>query len=193
MTKILSNGTPQRIIRDNQSFQLVAIIEGAAANTQFIQNLQLVGQQRRAVDEVAKKVSEAAPADKDALQKQHAQVQESLAKNLEFMVKNYGYSVNHNYLLVPSQAALLLKALDDKGAPIEDESKATLVAEFLTAEAYEELQILRQRALTFAAQPEQQEAFEKLKVELKEKFDFEVGKHYFLQVRKGALYATING
>ncbi len=193
MTKILSNGTPQRIIRDNQSFQLVAIIEGASANTQFIQNLQLVGQQRRAVDELAKKVSEAAPAEKEALQKQHAQVQESLAKNLEFMVKNYGYSVNHNYLLVPSQAALLLKALDDKGAPIEDESKATLVAEFLTAEAYEELQILRQRALTFAAQPEQQEAFEKLKVELKEKFDFEVGKHYFLQVRKGALYATING
>jgi len=191
MTKILSHGTPHRIIRDNQSFQLVALIEGASANTQFIQNLQLVGQQRRGIEEVTKKIATAADSEKEGLQTQHAAIEASLNKNLEFMVKNYAYSVEHNYLLVPMQAALLLKALDEKGNPIEDEAKAKLVAEFLTAESYEELQALRQRALAAGANPDEQEQFEKLKVVLKDKFDFEVGQHYLLQVRKGALYATI--
>ncbi len=191
MTKILSHGTPHRIIRDNQSFQLVAIIEGAAANTQFIQNLQLVGQQRRGVEELTAKVGTLSGAEKEAAQAQLTAVETSLAKNLEFMVKNYGYSVQHNYLLVPTQAALLLKALDEKGNPIEDETKAKLVAEFLTAEAYDELQQIRQRALVAGSNPAEQAQFEKLKAELKEKFDFEVGQHYLLQVRKGALYASI--
>ena len=190
MTKILSHGTPQRLIRDNQSFQLVALIEGAGANAQFMQNLQVVGQQRQALAELQKKLS-AAPSDE--LKGQIAQLEERLAKNLEFMGKHYGYSVQHNYLLAPVQSALLLKALDADGKPVEDEAKATLVAEFHTTEAYEELQALRHRALAAGTDAARKDEFEKLKAELHEKFGFEVGKHYLLQVRKGALYATVAG
>lgn len=189
MTKILSHGIPQRIIRDNQSFQLVALIEGAGANTQFMQNLQVVGQQRQAHAELQKQIAAAPEA--EALKTQLAQLEERLTKNLEFMGKHYGYSVQHNYLLAPVQAALLLKASDADGKPVEDETKATLVAEFHTTEAYEELQALRQRALAAGTDETKKEEFEKLKTELHEKFGFEVGKHYVLQVRKGALYATI--
>jgi len=195
MTKILSHGTPQRIIRDDQSYQLVAIIEGAASNTQFIQNLQIVGQQRRTLGELRQKLSAlpktASATEGQAIEAQIEQINTRLTSNMEFMTKNYGYSVQHNYLLSPIQSVLLLKALDDDGKPIEDEAKATLVAEFHTSESYEELQALRQRALTLGADPEKKDDFEKLKTELNEKFGFEVGKHYLLQVRKGALYATV--
>ena len=193
MTKILSHGTPQRLIRDNQSFQLVALIEGAGANAQFMQNLQVVGQQRQAHAELQKKLAAAPAADAEGLKFQLAQLEERLTKNLDFMGKHYGYSVQHNYLLAPVQSALLLKALDADGKPIEDEAKATLVAEFHTTEAYEELQALRQRALAAGTDEARKDEFEKLKAELHEKFGFEVGKHYLLQVRKGALYATVAG
>lgn len=195
MTKILSHGTPQRIVRNNQAYQLVAIIEGAPTNTQFIQNLQIVGQQRRALGELRKKLAalpKTAPvSDAQAIEAQIEQINTRLTSNMEFMTKNYGYSVQHNYLLSPIQSALLLKSVDEDGKPIEDEAKATLVAEFHTPEAYEELQNLRQRALAIGADEEKKEEFEKLKAELLEKYSFEVGKHYLLQVRKGALYATV--
>lgn len=196
MTKILSHGTPQRIVRNNQAFQLVAIIEGAPTNTQFIQNLQIVGQQRRALGELRKKLAalpKSSPvSEAQAIEAQIQQIDTRLTSNMEFMTKNYGYSVQHNYLLSPIQSALLLKALDDEGKPIEDEAKATLVAEFHTPEAYEELQSLRQRALALGADESKKDEFEQVKTELNEKYGFEVGKHYLLQVRKGALYATVS-
>lgn len=195
MTKILSQGTPQRIVRNNQAYQLVAIIEGAPTNTQFIQNLQIVGQQRRALGELRKKLAalpKTSPvSEAQAIEAQIEQINTRLTSNMEFMTKNYGYSVQHNYLLSPIQSALLLKSIGEDGKPIEDEAKATLVAEFHTPEAYEELQNLRQRAIAIGSDPEKKEEFEKLKTELQEKYGFEVGKHYLLQVRKGALYATV--
>lgn len=195
MTKILSHGTPQRIIRNNQAYQLVAIIEGAPTNTQFIQNLQIVGQQRRALGELRKKLAglpKTAPvSEAQAIEAQIEQINTRLTSNMEFMTKNYGYSVQHNYLLSPIQSALLLKSIDENGKPIEDESKATLVAEFHTPEAYEELQALRQRALALGSDESKKDEFEKVKAELQDKYGFEVGKHYLLQVRKGALYATV--
>lgn len=195
MTKIVSTGIPSRLVRDTQAYQLVAAIEGAAANAQFMQNLQVVTQQRRAADELRRKLAalpEGSPAaERDALHGQIAQVESKLKPNLEFMVKTYAYSTQHNYLLVPVQSALLLKALDEAGKPIEDETKAALVAEFFSAEAYEELQALRQRAAALAADATKSEALETVKTLLRDKFGFETGASYFLQVRKGALYASI--
>src|SRR5690606_34050815 len=127
-----------------------------------------------------------------AIEAQIEQINTRLTSNMEFMTKNYGYSVQHNYLLSPIHSALLLKSVDADGKPIEDESKATLVAEFHTAESYESLQALRQRALALGNDAEKKEEFEQVKAELQEKFGFEVGKHYLLQVRKGALYATVS-
>lgn len=195
MTKILSQGIPNRLVRDTQAYQLVAAIEGAAANTQFMQNLQVVTQQRRAIDDLRRKLAAlpegGAAAERDALHGQIAQIEAKLKPNLDFMVRTYGYSVQHNYLLVPVQSALLLKALDAEGKPIEDEAKATLVAEFFSPEAYEELQALRQRLVALASDPAKKDALEALKAQLREKFGFEAGASYFLQIRKGALYASL--
>ena len=195
MTKILTQGVAQRIIRDNQSYQLVAIIDGAPANTQFINNLQVLGQQRRLLSEVHQKLASlpksATAEERTALQTQLSQIDARVTLNMQFMTKNYGYSVSHNYLLVPINSALLKKAINEEGAPIEDEAKAQLVAEFHTAEAYDELQALRQRAVELGSNPEKAAEFSALKEQLKDKFDFEVGSHYILQVRKGALYATV--
>lgn len=195
MTKIISQGIPQRIIRDSQSFQLVAMIEGAAANTQFINNLQVLGQQRRLLAEVGQKIA-ALPAsatveERSALTTQQSQIDARVTQNIQFMTKHYGYSVKQNYLLSPVHCALLLKAMDDKGQPLADESKATLVAELRTAEAYEELQALRNRVNALASDPAKKDELEATRTELKDKYDFAVNGHYILQVRKGALYATI--
>lgn len=195
MTKILSTGIPQRIVRDDQAFQLVALIEGAAANTQFISNLQVIGQQRRLLAD-ARQQLEALPksaveAERTALQNQISQLDARLTLNMQFMTKTYGYSVEHNYLLVPVNAALLEKGVDAEGKPSEDEAKATLVAEFLTSESYDELQALRDRVGRLAADPAKADDLAAARALLKDKFGFDTAKHYILQVRKGALYASL--
>ncbi len=195
MTKIISYGIPQRIIRDTQSFQLVAMIDGAAANAQFINNLQVLGQQRQLLAEVAQKIAALPPTatveERAALQTHQIQLDARVSANLQFMTTHYGYSVKNNYMLCPVQSALLLKANDDKGQPLEDASKATLVAELQTAEAYDGLQALRNKAGELAADPAKKDQFEAIKAKLKDDYDFDLNSHYILEVRKGALYATV--
>jgi|GEM_PF-5210250 len=195
MTKIISRVIPQHIIRGPQSFQLVAMIEGAAANAQFINNLQVLGQQRRLLGELSQKIAAlppmATPEQRTALETEQNQLTALVTSNLQFMTKHYGYSVKRDYLLSPLHSALLLKAVDDNGQPIEDAAKATLVAELRTAEAHDEMQTLRSKAAELAGDPAKAEEFEAAKAKLKEEFDFDITKHYILEVRKGALYSTI--
>lgn len=195
MTKILNHGIPQRIVRDTQAFQLVALIEGAAANTQFINNLQVLGQQRKLLAEIRQKVA-ALPAsatveERAALQAQSLQLDNLVTKNVQFMTQHYGYSLEQNYLLNPVYSALLRKAVDENGKPIEDEAKATLEAEFQTFEAYDAFQALRQRAQDLGSDETKKADYDAVKAELLEKYAFDVNSHYILQVRKGALYATV--
>ncbi len=195
MTKILNHGIPQRIVRDTHAFQLVALIEGAAANTQFINNLQVLGQQRKLLAEIRQKVA-ALPAsatveERAALQAQALQLDNLVTKNVQFMTQHYGYSLEQNYLLNPVYSALLKKAVDENGKPIEDEAKATLEAEFQTFEAYDAFQALRQRAQDLGSDETKKADYDAVKAELLEKYAFDVNSHYILQVRKGALYATV--
>ena len=195
MTKIISRGIPQHIIRGPQSFQLVAMIEGAAANAQFINNLQVLGQQRRQLAELSQKLAAlppmATPEQRTALETEKTQLDARVTANVQFMTKHYGYSLNRDYMLSPLNSALLLKGTDDKGLPIEDQAKATLVAELRTSEAYDELQALRNRVGELAADPAKADELEATKAKLKDEFEFDVNKHYILEVRKGALYATV--
>jgi len=194
MTKILNHGIPQRIVRDTQAFQLVALIEGAAANTQFINNLQVLGQQRQLLAETQRKLaalpSSASIESRADVQAQLLQIENLVTKNVEFMTKHYGYSLDQNYLLNPVYSVLLQKALDDQGKPVEDEARATLEAEFQTFESYDAFQGLRQRASDLATNTANKTEFEAVKADLIEKYAFDLDKHYILQVRKGALYAT---
>jgi uncharacterized protein YigA (DUF484 family) len=195
MSKILNNGIPQRIIRDTQSFGLVALIEGAAANIQFINNLQVLGQQRKLLTELRQKIA-ALPAsatveERAALQAQALQMDALLTKNVQFMTQHYGYSLDQDYLLNPVYSALLKKAVDENGKPLEDEAKATLAAEFQTFEAYEAFQSLRQRAQDLGSKDSNSADYAAAKAQLLDTHGFDVGSQYILQVRKGALYATI--
>ena len=171
------------------------MIEGAAANTQFINNLQVLGQQRALLAETHQKLTalpkSATAEERAAIQTQLSQIDARVTLNMQFMTKNYGYSVQHNYLLSPINSVLLQKAVDEAGTPIDDESKATLVAEFHTAESYDALQALRQRAVVLGNDESKKEEYEAVKTDLKDVYGFDVAQHYILQVRKGALYATV--
>ncbi|AKC83608.1 hypothetical protein IMCC26134_13975 [Verrucomicrobia bacterium IMCC26134] len=195
MTKIHCHGIPQRIVTDTQSFQLVALIEGAAANTQFITNLQVLGQQRKALEELRQKLAALPPAasveERAALQAQILQIDSLVTKNVQFMTQHYGYSLDQNYLLNPVFSVLLKKAVDDSGKPIEDETKASIVSEFQTVESYDSFQTLRQRAADIGGDTSKKADYEVLKKELNDRYSFDVDSHYVLQVRKGALYATV--
>jgi hypothetical protein len=195
MTKILSHGIPQRIIRDTQAYQLVALIEGAAANTQFINNLQVLGQQRKLLAEGRQKLDALSATgtveERAALQAQVLQIDALVTKNVQFMTQHYGYSLEQNYLLNPVFSVLLKKAVDEQGKPIEDEAKASLEAEFYTVESYDAFQALRQRAADLGGDAAKKEDYDAIKAELLEKYAFDVQAHYILQVRKGALYATV--
>ena len=76
-------------------------------------------------------------------------------------------------------------------ASIEDEAKASVESEFQTFEAYDAFQSLRQRAAHLAADAANKAEFEVAKNELNARYGFNFDAHYVLQVRKGALYATV--
>ena len=63
---------------------------------------------------------------------------QTLARNLQFMARNYGYSLQFNYRLVPHAASLLLITAGEDGKPA-----SKLVHEFKNAASYERFQNMR--------------------------------------------------
>lgn len=195
MSALLQSGAPNHLVRDNGSYNLIAVIDGAGANKQFISNLQVINVQRQGLGELRTKISampkSAAESEKAQLTKRAAEVEASLVKNMEFMTKSYGYSVQHNYLLIPLKANILEKGSDDEGKPSEDETKGKLVKTINSTEAYEHFEALRKEYSSSAAKEDEMTKADEAADTLKSEYGFDVKGNYILQITKGALYANV--
>lgn len=193
MSALVQSGIPNHLVRDDGSYNLIAVIDGAGANKQFISNLQVINVQRQALGEIRTKLA-SLPKDseeKSQLTKRGGEIEASLVKNMEFMTRNYGYSIDHNYLLIPAKANILAKGMDDEGKPSEDETKATLVKSIGSTDAYEHFESLRQTYSKEAANGGDQEKADEAAELLKAEYGFDVKGNYILQITKGALYANV--
>ncbi|MFD2257666.1 hypothetical protein ACFSSA_13365 [Luteolibacter algae] len=194
MSTLVQSGVPSHLVRDDGSYNLIAIIDGAGANKQFISNLQVINVQRQALGEIRTKVAslpKESADEKAQYTKRAAEIEASLVKNMEFMTKSYGYSIQHNYLLIPVKANILEKAKDEEGKPSDDETKATLVKNILSTEEYDHFEQLRQSYAKESGEGGDSAKAEEVAGQLKVDYSFDVKGNYILQITKGALYASV--
>lgn len=190
----VQSGVPSHLVREDGAYNLVAAIDGPDANKQFIANLQVINAQRQALGEVTRKRTalpkNTPPEERAQLAGRAGEIEASLVKNMEFMTKSYGYSIHHNYLLIPLKANILEKSMAEDGKPSEDESLATLVKSIESTQAYEHFEALR---TTYAKESREggdpalaKDAADQLLAD----YGFKVQGNYILQIAKGALYAS---
>ena len=126
-------------------YKLVAVVEGAEANRKLTSSLQVIGSQRQHLLSLSRQYDQT-PAtslqQRELIAGEILKARSTLAQNLGFMAKNYGYSLNFNYRLVPHAASLLLVS-----AAGDTPSSLTLVHQFKDATSYERFQRLRDEFL----------------------------------------------
>lgn len=189
------SGVPNHLVREDGSYNLVAAIDGAGANKQFIANLQVINAQRNALGELTKKLTalpkNTPPGERAQLVKRAGEIEASLVNNMEFMTKSYGYSIHHNYLLIPIKANILEKSLSSDGKPCDDETSATLVKSIESTQAYEHFEALRAAYTKESGEGGNPEIAQDAADQLLSDYGFKVKGNYILQIAKGALYASV--
>lgn len=199
MAGIFQSGVPNHLVRDDGSYNLVAIIDGAAANRQFIANLQVINSQRQALGEFRAKIAalpkNAPQVASEDLGKKSKDVEALLTANMEFMRKNYGYSALDNYILVPLHAEILEKGKDEKGNVSEDAAHGKLVKVIDSTEGYERFERLRAQQIEALRKKDvdasTDEIAKQCAARLDEEFGFKAGGNYILQIVKGVLYSKV--
>jgi hypothetical protein len=190
----VQSGVPSHLVREDGAYNLVAAIDGPGANKQFIANLQVINAQRQALGELTRKLTalpKNTPSDERAqLSKRAGEIEAGLVKNMEFMTKSYGYSIHHNYLLIPLKANILEKSISEDGKPSEDESLATLVKSIESSQAYEHFEALRAAYARESREGGDPALAQDAAEQLLSDYGFKVQGNYILQISKGALYAS---
>jgi hypothetical protein len=123
------------------NYQLVAVIEGEEANRKLTSSLQIVGAQRQRLLGLSRQYDQLPAASiqqRELIAGEILKARQTLARNLQFMARNYGYSLQFNYRLVPHAASLLLITAGEDGKPASE-----LVHEFKNAASYERFQKMR--------------------------------------------------
>lgn len=126
-----------RLKRNDGDYALVAVIEGEEANARLTNALQVVGNQRQLLSNLHR---ELASIPKEAVNQRELiagrinQLESRIGQNLLFLRKNYAYSLQQKYLLVPEKASLVSAS---------SEGKRSVVHEFKKFEDYQNFQSQR--------------------------------------------------
>jgi hypothetical protein len=180
---------PPKLIREDGAYEMIAMIEGVEPNKRFVANLRLVERQRALIREKRKGFPEGTDFSDEAFRetepgKELTQIEQSLIKNAEFMVKNYGYVLGQDYLLIPIECDLFEEKVKD------GEKSKVLVKEIRSGGSYERFQDLRNR-YTEAKKKENREEALRLSAELRKEFSFDVEMKYNMDIRKSLLYRKL--
>jgi hypothetical protein len=119
----------------------VAVIEGEEANRKLTSSLQIVGAQRQRLLGLSRQYDQLPAASiqqRELIAGEILKARQILARNLQFMARNYGYSLQFNYRLVPHAASLLLITTGEDG-----KQASKLAHEFKDAVSYERFQKMR--------------------------------------------------
>ena len=218
------------IEQNGQKFIHVSTISTVDANTQFMQNVQLVGQQRQALIELDKhKKAALTDAEKNAADAKIKEISESLTKNNELMAKTYGYSLTRNYLHQIVKTRIFLKLTDeeyskaqgDENVPadqilVKGDIKYRLIAEIPAADANTQfrqnvqlVQVQRERLVKMTEALKSMtdgDAKTKLEAEAKtaeetlvknneamiKQYGFSLTRDYLMEVAESKLYTQVN-
>jgi len=127
-----AKGVSQTLVRPDGEYSLVAVIETAAANQKLARVLHVVKVQRGKRLQLQSEV-EKLPADaqqeRSQLTGEIGKIEEALMKNLQFLQKDYGYNMKHDYSLVPIKSTLM-RAGSQKGSAAQEVKQFGSVAEY---------------------------------------------------------------
>jgi len=107
---------PATLKHPQGDYILVAVIEGADAIDRLQKSIGLIGKQRKLLATYTQQLN-SSPASATELRKSVAgkinEAKKILGDNLQFMAKNYAYTLNNSYMLVPHEASLFSLAKVD--------------------------------------------------------------------------------
>jgi hypothetical protein len=115
---------PQIIEQNGQKLAFVSAIRSVELNREFQHNVQVVQAQRTGVVELKKRVDEAKPEEKDALQKQLDEALKNLDSNNTIMTKTYGFSLLRSYVIFFAKTRLYTPLADEEFAKLSPEDRA---------------------------------------------------------------------
>ena len=151
-----SRGVPATLEDPNGSYQLVAVIEGEEANRRLTSSLQVIGGQRQRLLNLSRQY-EGLPADSvkqiELLAGAILTTRQTLTRNLQFVARNYGYSLKNEYRLIPHSASLFLISKTDGEKPTLKN-----VHEFTSAASYTEFRKMRDNYLLLSVTAAKQAA-----------------------------------
>lgn len=172
-----------KMVRDDGVFELISVIEGIQPNRRFQASLNLIDKQRELLHQAKSnlKQNQEDPERLDAVEK----LNDLLQSNIAQMVETYGYSPNHNYILVPLEADLY-EIMSGKAERVR-------VSEIRSPAGYDRLQALRSSYEATAREEasNSKPSVKELAEQLQKEFSFNVGSDYNLEIRKGALYRKL--
>jgi hypothetical protein len=167
-----------RIVRNDGSFELLVIIEGLEPNRQFVNNLQLIANQRASL----KKLKEQADKTEEDTQKTET-LEKKLKENADMMLKLYGYNISADYIFIPMHSSLV-KVVDDKKERIRN---------FDTPNAYNKLKVMHGKYAALEAKGGESSAeAQAIAEKLMKEFSFDVKSNCTIEINKSALYRKVN-
>lgn len=167
-----------RLVKNDGAFELLAVIDGADANQQFIKNLQIVKAQQMALKQLKDQNDKS-----DESKKKVEDLEKKLQENTAQMVKLYAYNPASDYIFVPVKSALV-KTVDNKKQLIKRLDSPS-----------EHNKLLAMRAKYAAAKKKDGEnsaEAQELAKKLMQEFSCDVKSNCEVDVNKGALYRKIN-
>jgi co-chaperonin GroES (HSP10) len=167
-----------RLVNNDGSFELLAVIDGAEANKQFVKNLDIV----RAQKVILKKLNDETEKTDETKQK-IADVEKKLQENTDLMAKIYAYKADSDYLFIPVRSALV-KVVDDK---------KELIKKIESPKTHHELQGMRAKYAELSKKDgESSTEVQALAAELLKEFNYDVKLKYEIEIGKGVLYRKVN-
>lgn len=115
---------PQIIEQNDQKLAFVSAIRSVELNREFQHNVQVLQAQRTSFMELKKRVDEAKPEEKDALQKQLDEALKKLDENNTIMTKTYGFSLLRNYVILFAKTRLYTPLNDEEFGKLSPEDRA---------------------------------------------------------------------
>ena len=151
-----SRGVPATLEDPDGSYELVAVIEGEEANRRLTSSLQVIGGQRQRLLNLSRQY-DGLPADsvkqRELLAGEILTTRQTLTRNLQFVARNYGYSLKNEYRLIPHSASLFLISKTDGEKPTLKN-----VHNFTSAASYTEFRKMRDNYLLLSVTAAKQAA-----------------------------------
>ncbi|MDR2674744.1 MAG: hypothetical protein LBC18_07730 [Opitutaceae bacterium] len=115
---------PQIIEQNGQKLAFVSAIRSVELNREFQHNVQVLQAKHANFVELKKRVDEAKPEEKDALQKQLDEALKNLDADNTVMTRTYGFSLLRNYVIFFAKTRLYTPLNDEEFAKLSPEDRA---------------------------------------------------------------------